>query len=214
MRIPMIFAALSMLPLVATPPAHAQNKIDAEVLFTVSQPAARGLSKKFSFSKQAKPGPGQDLKLWVTASADCRAVAVAFTRDGKLAYAGPPEKIALVHNALKEFPPQGKWTWEGNENLAEIDLIIAADSSPDYKDLSDLIDAMHDPKVKEAARPMQVGSLRRWIDAHSQNKSSIADYGVKPLPTEVGGMLRGGELGGQKVSLPANGYTVIRLKLE
>lgn len=214
MRTPIIFAASILLPLVAMHPAAAQDKIDAEILFTVSQPAARGLSKKYSFSKQAKPGPGQDLKLWVTANRDCRAVAVAFTRDGKLAYAGPPEKIAVLNNKTTELPPQGKWTWEGKENLAEIDLILASDSSPDYKELATLLDAMHTPGLADAVRIKQVGSLRRWIDSHSQNKSSVADYTVKPLPAEVGAMLRGGELGGQKVSLPANGYTVIRLKLE
>jgi len=130
------------------------------------------------------------------------------------AYAGPPEKIAVLNNKTTELPPQGKWAWEGKENLAEIDLILAAESSPDYKELSTLLDAMHTPGLADAIRIKQVGSLRRWIDSHSQNKSSVADYTVKPLPAEVGAMLRGGELGGQKVSLPANGYTVIRLKLE
>lgn len=207
MRTLLIFAALSVMP------AIAQEKIDAEVLFTVSQPAQRGLSKKYSFSKEAKAGPGQDLKLWITANRDCRAVAVAFTRDGKLAYAGPPENLAVGSNKTIEIPAQGKWTWEGKENLAEIDLIVGTDSSSDYKDLAKLVAAMNDPKVPDAAKRLQVAQLRTWVDAHSQGASRLTDYGVKPVPVEVGAMLRGGELNGQKVSIAANGYKVIRLKL-
>jgi hypothetical protein len=206
--------SLSILLIVSSAPQLlAQSKVDAEVLFTVSQPAPRNMTKSLTFSTEAKPGPGQDLKLSVKANREFRAIAVALTRDGKLAYAGLPETIAMHPKSEVVFPPQGKWTWEGTENLAEIDLILAVESSPDYQELSKLLEAMHKPGVKDEAKPMQVASLRKWIDGHSQSKAEYR-YGDKPVPVQVGGMLRGlPEKTHQDVSIPANGYVIIRLKL-
>jgi hypothetical protein len=211
MRIPIIFAASILLPLVATQPVPAQDRIDAEILFTVSQPAPRNMTRSLTFSAEAKPGPGQELKLSVKANRECRAVAVALTRDGKLAYAGLPDNLTLRPKSEVLFPTQGKWTWEGKENLAEIDLILAMEASPDYKELSKLLDAMHAPGVKEEAKPLQVAKLRKWIDEHSQSQAAYR-YADKPVPVPVGGMLRG-EKAHQDISIPANGYVIIRLKL-
>jgi len=204
--------SLSILLIVSSAPQLlAQSKIDAEVLFTVSQPAPRNMTRSLTFSTEAKPGPGQELRLSVKANRECRAVAIALTRDGKLAYASLPDKILVVPKSEAVFPTQGKWTWEGKENLAEIDLILAVETSPDYQELSQLLDAMRAPGVKEEAKPLQVAKLRRWVDGHSQSKAEYR-YGEKPVPVPVGGMLRG-EKAHQDVSIPANGYVIIRLKL-
>jgi hypothetical protein len=200
-----------LLAVSSAPQLLAQAKVDAEVLFTVSQPAPRNMTRSLTFSTEAKPGPGQELRLSVKANRECRAVAVALTRDGKLAYASLPDKITVLPKSEAIFPPPGTWTWEGKENLAEIDLILAVETSPDYQELSKLLDAMHKPGVKDEAKPMQVASLRKWIDAHSQSKAEYR-YGDKPVPVPVGGMLRG-EKAHQDVSIPANGYVIIRLKL-
>jgi hypothetical protein len=212
MRTPTIFAVSILLAVCSAPQALAQAKVDAQVLFTVSQPAPKGLTRSLTFSTEAKPGKGQELRLSVKANRECRAVAVALTRDGKLAYAGLPDKITVDPKSEKIFPPPGTWTWEGKENLAEIDLILAVETSPDYQELSKLLDAMHKPNVKDEAKPLQVASLRKWIDGHSQSKAEYR-YGDKPVPVPVGGMLRGGEKAHQDVSIPANGYVIIRLKL-
>jgi hypothetical protein len=215
MRTLMIAVALSWL---AVAPALAQDKIDAEVLLTVTQPPPqRGLMQPFEFSKQAKPAPGVELRLWVLANRDCGAVAVAFTRDGKLVYAGSPEKIAMTPRKKQQIPPAGKkWPWEGAENIAEVDVILAGAGSPDFQELSKLVDAMHDASLADAVRRRQVASLRQWIDAHSQNKSSLTDYSIKHEAGQVGAMLRSEDptLNGLKVAIPINGYRVIRIKLD
>ncbi len=218
MRTSMIFVALGLLVVApALVPTWAQDKIDAEVLLTVTQPPPqRGMFKAFTFSKQAKPSPGAELRLWLLANRECGAVAVAFTRDGKLAYAGSPEKAALAPRKLQQIPaPEKKWAWEGYENIAEIDVILAGAGSPDFQELSKLADAMHDANLADAVRRRQVASLRQWIDAHSQNKSSLTDYSIKPEAGQVGAILRSDEpLNGLKVAIPANGYSVIRIKLD
>jgi hypothetical protein len=215
MRTLMISVAL-LFPAVC--PALAQDKIDAEVLLTVTQPPPqRGMLKAFTFSKQAKPAPGVELRLWLLANHECGAVAVAFTRDGKLVYSGSPEKITLPPSKKQAIPPlDKKWAWEGSENIAEIDVILAGAASPDFQDLSKLADAMHVANLADAVRRRQVGQLRQWIDAHSQNKSSLTDYSIKPAPVEVGAILRAPDatLNGLKVAIPANGFSVIRIKLD
>src|SRR5258708_749617 len=151
MRTLMISVALGSL---AAASAVAQDKIDAEVLLTVTQPPPqRGMLKMFTFSKQAKPAPGAELRLWLLANRECGAAAVAFTRDGKLVYSGSPEKITLAPNKKQALPPDGKkWAWEGSENIAEIDVILGGAASPDFQDLSKLVDAMHDSTVKDSVR--------------------------------------------------------------
>jgi hypothetical protein len=219
MRTLTISVALGLLVVApALVPTWAQDKIDAEILLTVTQPPPqRGMLKAFTFSKEAKPAPGAELLLWLLANHECGAVAVGFTRDGKLVYAGSPERITLAPRTKQQVPPTGrKWPWEGSENIAEIDVILGGAASPDFQELSKLVDAMRDPNLKEPVRRLQPAKLRQWIDAHSQNKSSLSDYAVKPKAVEVGGILRSEEptLNGLKVAIPANGYSVIRIKLE
>src|SRR5712671_6900619 len=160
MRTLVISVALGSL---AAASAVAQDKMDAEVLLTVTQPPPqRGMFKAFTFSKQAKPSPGAELRLWLLANRECVAVAVAFTRDGKLVYAGSPEKLTLTPSKKHAIPPlEKKWAWEGSENIAEIDVILAGAASPDFQDLSKLVDAMHDPTVKDSVRRQQPAALQR-----------------------------------------------------
>jgi len=193
-------------------PAKAESG-DVHVQLTIVQPGLKGGIRQTEFSKQARPGPHRELKLLMAAEIQAAAVALPFNREGRLAYESAPEIAHLAMNSKQEIPAEGKWTFEGPENLAEIDVVLAGPDTPDFEELAKLI---HTMKLSPAASPLhrqQLGALHRWLDAHSQRSSTAADYTVKAAPAEIAGMVRG-DVAGQAVPLSPNSCAVVRIRIE
>ena len=213
-------SSFALMVLVAGLSAEPEGSRDAHMMLSVSEPGPRGIARQSEFSKQAKPGAGKELRLWIESGCGCRAVVAAFNHDGRMAYDGPPSEIEVKEHSNNQVPAAGgrKWTWDGHENLAEMDIVFIAGESPDTRDLSKLLEAMRDASVSEAVRKRQAADLRRWIDAHTQNTSSAADYSVKPTPVAIGGMVRGEDCdwckSAQRVSIPANGFVIVRIHID
>jgi hypothetical protein len=197
-----------------------QDRTEAHVMLMLSEPGPRRIVKEVEFSKQAQPGPDKTLSLLVESSRPCRAVVAAFNKEGLIAYDGRTENILVKEFYTNRIPEveAPKWTWDGHEKLSEIDVILLAENSPDLGELSRLVDAMRDTGLADAVRKRQVGSLRRWIDAHSQGASAASDYTLKSGPVLIGGTVRG--MGcdwcksAKPVSIPGGGSAVIRIRLE
>jgi hypothetical protein len=193
---------------------------EAHVLLVVSEPGARGVTKQIEFSKEAKPGPGKELSAWIQSSRPCRAVVVAFDRNGRVAYNDLPSLHTIREHSSNQLPPEGgvKWAWQGPEQLAELDLVLISGDPPDTHALMDLMRAMHDAPNSDALRKRQDTELRHWLDARTKGQSSVSDYSVKPTPEVIGGMMRGEGCdwckSAQKVPMPANGFSIIRIHLD
>jgi hypothetical protein len=199
--------------------ARAQSS-DAHVLLVVSEPGSRGVTKQIEFSKQAKPGPGKELSAWVESSGPCRAVVVAFDRDGRVAYKDLPALNSIREHSNNQLPVEGgsKWTWDRPERLAEVDIVLISGDPPDTRELMNLMRAMHDTQSSDALRKRQDMELKHWLDARTQQQSSVSDYSIKPTPEVIGGMMRGEGCdwckSAQKVSIPANGFSIVRIHLD
>jgi hypothetical protein len=206
--------------LIASPILAQQDRTEAHVILMISEPGPRRIMKDAEFSKQAHPGPDTTLKLLVESSRPCRAVVAAFNKEGLMAYGGLPVSVPVEEYRNNEIPTlqAPKWTWDGHEKLSEINVILLAEHSPDSSELSRLVDAMRDSGLGEAVRKRQIGSLRRWIDAHSQSGTTASDYTLKSTPILIGGTTR--SLGcdwcksAKAVSIPGGGSAVIRIRLE
>jgi len=200
--------------------AAPQDSQDAHVMLVISEAGPRGVARQSEFSKQAKPGAGKELRIWIESGRQCRAVVAAFNRDGRMAYDGLPLETPLKEHSNNQIPLAGgsKWTWDGHENLAEMDVILLSGDSSDTRDLSKLVEAMRDSSIAEAVRKRQSADLRRWIGAHGQNPSSASDYSVKSTPEVMGGMIRGIDCEwcktAQKIPVPANGIAMVRIHFD
>jgi hypothetical protein len=196
------------------------DKTEAHVMLMVSEPGPRRIMKEVEFSKQAHPGPDKTLKLLVESSRSCRAMVAAFDKEGLVPYGGLPVNVVVKENRNNQIPSVDapKWTWDGHENLSEIDVILLAENSPDLAELSRLVDAMRDPAVADAVRKRQLSSLHRWIDTHAQSASAASDYTLKSGPVLIGGTVRGEGCdwckSAKTVSIPGGGSAVIRIRLE
>lgn len=200
--------------------ANPQDGRDAYVMLMVSEPGPRGIALQSEFSKQAKPGAGKELKLRIESGCQCKAVIVNFNSQGRTAPDRLPAEIVVKEHSVNQFPPPGggSWTWEGPGNFGEIDVIFISGDPPDTRELSKLLGAMKETPAAEALRRKQDAELRRWIDAHAQNPSVAADYTVKPSPEIIGGMVRGEECAwckaAQRVSIPVNGFAIVRIHID
>ena len=214
-----ILSALAVL-LIASPMLAQQDRTEAHVMLLVSEPGPRRIMKDVEFSKQAHPGADTKLKLLVESSRPCRAVVAAFNKEGSMAYDGLPLSVPVKENRNNEIPTleAPKWTWNGHEKLSEIDVILLAENSTDSGELTKLVDAMRASGLAEAVRKRQIGSLHRWIDAHSQSASAASDYTVKSAPLLIAGTIRGEGCdwckSAKAVSIPGGGSVVIRIRLE
>jgi hypothetical protein len=186
-----------------------ETAIRIHVQVVVVEPGGKTGIRKLAFSKQSKPGQGKELKLLVSADRTCAVSAAAFTNDGRLAY-GVPASVD-VDAETKELPLGDKWRWDGHEHLAEIDVIAADPIAADYAPYKELVTKMERGESTDAIRRLQVGEMRRWIDAHLKSPTTGWNYSIKEQPAEVAGSVRG-EPVGQEVSIPARGSKVIRLR--
>jgi hypothetical protein len=110
-------------------------------------------------------------------------------------------------------PPTGKWAWEGSEDLAEIYVVVAPPDAPALIDLSRLLSAIRGPAGSAPLRQRQVAALRHWIDAHTQVKTTSADYSIKSEPVEIGGIVRG-PIPGEPVALLPKTCSIMRIALK
>ena len=187
--------------------AAAKARVQAVIL----EPGGKTGMRRTEFSKQARPGPGKELKVLVSADGSCALSVTAFTKDGQLLY-GTPETVQLQDAKVKELPLNSRWTWDGHEGLEEIDIIAADPGAADYKTYEELVKKMAQGGIGDDVRKMQVRRMRQWVDDHLRSSTTAVDYSIKEQPTEVGGMVRGG-LTGQEVSVPSKKSAVIRLRI-
>ncbi len=189
-----------------------QPGTELKMQWVVRGPGGKTGSKEEEFSKQAKPGPGRELRVRLIADRDCTVSFTGFTHDGQMLY-GPPEIIQLSANVIKDLPASGKWTFEGGEKLGEMDAVIANPASPEYKQYAALVSKMK-PGLPPEVLQAQAGAVREWIDGQLRSKTTAIDYTVKENPGEVGGLFRNGEFKGQSMVLPAQKTSVVRIRIQ
>ncbi len=112
-------AILAAAALFAQPPGT-----EVTMQWVVRTPGGKTGVTREEFSRQAKPGPGKELRVLMEANRECTVSFAAFTHDGQLVY-GTPETVVLAANVVKELPVSNKWTFDGQEQLFEIDAVIA-----------------------------------------------------------------------------------------
>jgi hypothetical protein len=190
-----------------------QSGTEIKMQWVVQGPGGKTGSKREEFSKQAKPGPGKELRVLVKSNKDCTVSFTGFTHDGQLLY-GPPETIQLSANKITELPASKKWTFEGTEKLGEMDAVIADPSSPDYKAYATLVAKMK-PGTPPELLQAQSAAVRDWIDGQLRSKTTAVDYTVKENPEQIGGLVRGeNDLPGQTMILPAQKTSVVRIRIQ
>jgi hypothetical protein len=180
--------------------------------WVIRQPGGKTGMKQEEFSRQAKPGPGKELRVFMLANRECEVSFVGFTRDGQLLY-GPPETVLLPANIVKELPVSKKWTFDGHEQLAEIDAVIADPAAADYKTYSALVGKMTRTGISTEVSQAQAGALREWIDGELRSKTNAGDYTVKDNPADIGGVIRG-DLHGQVLKVPPQKTSVVRIRMQ
>jgi hypothetical protein len=188
-----------------------QSGTEIKMQWALQQPGGKTGVKREEFSKQAKPGPGKELRVFVLANKECTVSFAGFTRDGQLVY-GLPETVHLPANIVKELPVSNKWTFDGHEQLAEMDAVIADPAAADFKRYADIIARMSRPGISVEVRQAQAGLLREWLDAEFQSKTTAHDLTVKENPTEIGGLVRG-DFSGQTFMVPARKTSVVRIRI-
>jgi len=188
-----------------------QSGTELKMQWVVRGPGGKTGSKQEEFSKQAKPGPGKELRVLVMANKDCTVSFTGFTHDGQLLY-GPPETVQLTANVVKDLPASAKWTFEGEEKLGEMDAVIADPASPEYKQYAALVAKMK-PGLPADLLQAQAGAVREWIDGQLRSRTTAIDYTVKDNPGEIGGVIRG-DFKGQSMMVPAQKTSVVRIRIQ
>jgi hypothetical protein len=209
MKILQKLRCITLALLAATALCAQQSGTEIKMQWVLQQPGGKTGVKREEFSKQAKPGPDKELRVFVMANKECTVSFAAFTRDGLLVY-GPPETVRLAANVAKEFPISKKWTFDGHEQLAEFDAVIADSAAADYKQYAGLVDKMSRPGISVEVRQAQTGALREWLNAKLQSKTTAHDLTVKENPAEVGGLVRG-EFKGEALLVPERQTSVVRI---
>ena len=189
-----------------------QPGTEIKMQWIVQGPGGKTGTKKEEFSKQAKPGPGKELRVLVKSNRDCTVSFTGFTHDGQLLY-GPPETVQLSANKITDLPMSKKWSFEGTEKLGEMDAVIADPSSPDYKAYAELVAKMK-PGLPAEVQQAQAGKVRDWIDGQLRAKTAAIDYTVKDNPGEIGGVIRGDDFPGQAMTVPAQKTSVVRIRIQ
>lgn len=200
------------LALLAAAALCAQPGTEVTMQWVVRTPGGKTGMKPEEFSKQAKPGPGKDLRVYMLADRECMVSFAGFTRDGQLVY-GSPETVVLPANVVKELPVSKKWTFDGHEQLFEIDAVIADPAAVDFKPFAALVGKMSRPGISTEVWQAQAGALREWIDGELQSKSSAVDYSVKDTPVDIGGIVRG-DLKGQKLMVAPQKTSIVRIRMQ
>ena len=189
-----------------------QSGTEVTMQWVIRQPGGKTGVKQEEFSRQAKPGAGKELRVFMLANRECAVSFAGFTRDGQLVY-GPPETILLPANVVKELPISKKWTFDGHEQLAEIDAVISDPSAADYKPYAALVGKMNQPGISTEVSQAQAGALREWIDGQLRSKTTAVDYTVKDNPADIGGVIRG-ELHGQVLNVQPQKTSVVRIRMQ
>jgi hypothetical protein len=185
---------------------------EVEMKWVLQQPGGKTGMKKEEFSIQAKPGPGRELRVLMKANRECEVSFAGFTRDGQLVY-GTPETVLLPANVVKELPLSKKWTFDGHEQLFEIDAVIADPAASDYKPYATLVGKMNQAGISGDVWMAQAGALRDWIDGKLRTKGSVVDYSVKENPADIGGVIRG-DLNGQVLTVAPQKTSVVRIRMQ
>jgi hypothetical protein len=188
-----------------------QAGTEVTMQWVIRQPGGKTGSKQEEFSRQAKPGPGKELRVFVMANRECTVSFAGFTRDGQLVY-GLPETVRLAANVPKELPVSKKWTFDGHEQLAEIDAVIADTAAADYKRYADLVDKMSRPGISVEVLQAQAGALRGWLNEKLQSNATAHDLTPKENPAEIGGLARG-DLKGEAFLVPERTSSVVRMRI-
>ncbi len=186
--------------------------IEVEMKWVLQQPGGKTGVKREEFSRQAKPGPGRELRVLMKANRECAVSFAGFTRDGQLVY-GTPETVLLPANVVKELPLSKKWTFDGHEQLFEIDAVVADPAAGDYKDYAALVGKMNQTGISNDVWMAQAGKLREWIDGELRSKASPVDYSVKENPADIGGVIRG-DLNGQVITVAPQKTSIVRIRMQ
>jgi hypothetical protein len=189
-----------------------QSGTEIKMQWVLQQPGGKAGVKQEEFSRQAKPGPGKELRVFMLANRECAVSFAGFTRDGQLVY-GSPETVLLPANIVKELPLSKKWTFDGHEQLAEFDAVIADPTAADYKSYAALVGKMSQTGIPTDVWQAQAGALREWIDGQLRSKTTALDYTVKDNPADIGGVIRG-DLHGQVLVVPPRKTSVVRIRIQ
>jgi len=189
-----------------------QPGIQVTMQWVLQQPGGKTGVKKEEFSRQAKPGPGKELRVFMLANRECTVSFAGFTHDGQLVY-GTPETVMLPANIVKELPVSKKWTFDGHEQLFEIDAVIWNPAATDYQPYAAIVGKMSKPGISTEVWQAQAGLMREWIDGKLRSKTSSVDYTVKDTPADIGGVIRG-ELQGQKLMVPPQKTSIVRIRMQ
>jgi hypothetical protein len=200
-------ALLAAAALCAQPPG-----IEVTMQWVVRTPGGKTGMTQEEFSRQATPGPGKELHVFMLANRECTVSFAGFTRDGQLLY-GSPETVVLPANIVKEMPVSKKWTFDGHEQLFEIDAVIADPAAADYKPYALLVGKMSQAGISTEVWQAQAGALREWIDGRLRSKTTAVDYSVKDTPAEIAGTIRG-ELQGQKLMVAPQKTSIVRIRMQ
>ena len=203
---------LPLLFLAAAALCAQQSGTEVTMQWVIRQPGGKTGVKQEEFSRQAKPGAGKELRVFMLANRECAVSFAGFTRDGQLVY-GPPETVLLPANVVKELPVSKTWTFDGHEQLAEIDAVISDPAAADYKPYATLVGKMNQAGVSTEVSQAQAGALREWIDGQLRSKTTAVDYTVKDNPADIGGVIRG-ELHGQVLKVQPQKTSVVRIRMQ
>jgi hypothetical protein len=207
-----VFCGLPGLLLAAAALCAEQPGTEVTMQWVILTPGGKTGVKKEEFSRQAKPGPGKELRVFMLANRECTVSFAGFTHDGQLVY-GSPETVTLPANIVKELPVSKKWTFDGQEQLFEIDAVIADPAAVDYKTYAALVGKMGQAGISTDVWQAQAAALREWIDGKLRSKTSSVDYTVKDNPADIGGVIRGG-LQGQKLMVPPQKTSIVRIRMQ
>jgi hypothetical protein len=95
---------------------------------------------------------------------------------------------------VKELPISKKWTFDGHEQLFEIDSVIADPAAVDYEPYAALVGKMTG------------GNLHRSVAGTGRRLARMD-------PADIGGVIRG-DLQGQKLMVPPQKTLIVRIGMQ
>jgi hypothetical protein len=195
----------------------AEPPLEAQVEIAVMQQQPAGRLKVLEGTKNIGPNPGDHLQVWLSASAPCNALIVAFNVTGGVAYPDQPLLVSLKAAEEQDLPAGDGWKWDANGRVKEMDVLLLDPHAPANARLAQLVNAMR-ANVSPAVRTRQVGELHRIIDSLTQRDAASAEFSLKSEPVLLAGLVRGMSCSwcgsAPKIKIPAAGSCLVRHRFQ
>jgi hypothetical protein len=188
MRKFLLFGLISIASGVATA-AVDEDKPYGRVCFALHEPGPP--EKEEPFQMSAPAGPGKTVHAYVDASEKCTVLAVAITKDGKLANGWRPQLSEVPDEFEEILLPKGpaKWDWSAASSPFDFYVLFLTSGSKEIDEAKKLVDAMQNPKVDDRVLALQTGKLKELIGRITSEKEKVNQAPVSE--PEVGGVFRG-----------------------